>query len=159
LLDSVVAVRDAEVLAFLPQPREPGTPYRCLADVVARDGSQQALVFGTPTERALEKFKDELWALDEFSGVQLRDPGDPELLDISLQPHPGPLRRMLARRLAAEGATTLQELRTWTLQRTVFRTADTTRALQLMLAAGEVRRSPESGRLTPATLISRRGAA
>ena len=95
-------------------------------------------------------------ALDEFAGVQLRDPGDPELLDISLQPHPGPLRRMLAARLAADGPATVLDLRTWTLRHTVYRAQDTTRALQAMLAAGDVHRSPTAGRLSPTTLIATR---
>jgi hypothetical protein len=154
LLDSIVRVKGAEVVAFLPGPTEPGTPWRCVAELVASDGTQETLLFVASSEKALEKFKDELWALDEFAGVQLRDPADPELLDIALRPHPGPLRRMLAVRLAAEGAATVQSLREWTVRRTVFRAADTTRALQAMLTSGDVQRSPVTGRLTPATVIT-----
>jgi hypothetical protein len=154
LMTPVLAVKGAEVLAFLPHSRDPGTPYRCVVDLVARDGAAETLVFGTPSEKALEKFKDELWALDEFAGVQLRDPGDPELLDISLQPHAGPLRRMLAARLAQHGAAPMAQLRTWTVRHTVYRAVDTSRALQAMLAAGDVHRAPVTGRLTPTTVIS-----
>jgi hypothetical protein len=153
LLEAVCRTKGAEVLAFLPEPYELGLPLGCVADLVARDGSHETLNFGTSSERALEKFKEELWAIDEFAGVQLRDPDDPELLDIALQPHLGPLRRMLVRRLAATGPTAVLDLRTWTLQHTVYRAADATRALQAMVAAGDVHREPVAGRLTPTTVI------
>jgi hypothetical protein len=61
---------------------------------------------------------------------------------------------MLATRLATQGAAPVAELRTWAVRHTVYRTADTMRALQAMLTAGDVHRSPTSGRLTPTTVIT-----
>jgi hypothetical protein len=129
-------------------------PLRCAAGLVARDGTVEHLLFGTSSEKSLEKFKAELWALDEFAGVQLREPGDAELLDISVEPHLGPLRRMLAVRLASGGVASVQELRGWTARHTIYRAADTTRALQAMVSAGDVHRSPTTGRLAPGTMIA-----
>ena len=153
LLDAVTRVKDAAILAFLPRPRDVALPLTCVAYLVASDGTQETLLFGTSSEKALEKFKEELWALDEFAGVQLRDPADPELLDIGLQAHLGPLRRILGDRLATAGSAQVSELRTWTLRHTVYQAADAVRALHAMAAAGEVRRSPATGRLGATTII------
>jgi hypothetical protein len=153
LLDSVIAVKGATVLAFLPQARELALPFTCVAHLVASDGAQETLLFGASSEKALEKFKEELWALDEFAGVQLRDPADPELLDIGLQAHLGPLRRILGARLAAVGAAPVSELRTFTARHTVYQSADAVRALHAMVAAAEARRSPTAGRLSATTII------
>ncbi len=153
LLDSVIAVKGATVLAFLPQPRELALPFTCVAHLVASDGAQETLLFGVSSEKALEKFKEELWALDEFAGVQLRDPADPELLDIGLQAHLGPLRRILGARLTATGPAPVSDLRSWTVRHTVYQGADAVRALHAMVSAGEVRRSPTAGRLSATTVI------
>jgi hypothetical protein len=154
LLDSVVRVRGAEVLVFTSRSVDLDLPFGCAAELVARDGTRETFAFGSASEKALEKFKDALWALDEFAGVQLRDLGDPELLDISLRPHPGPLRRMLAGRLADQGASSVLDLRTWAVRHTVYRAADVLHALQAMLSAGDVNRSPATGRLAPTTMIT-----
>ncbi|GAA2703684.1 MULTISPECIES: hypothetical protein [Actinoplanes] len=147
--------RPAEVLLVLA----PGTsvePYRAAgfplftaAELATGEEPGQVVVFATGSGKSLEGFKEALWAVDEFAGVRLRDLGDPErsLIDISLQPHPGPLRRELLARLAEVGAATVSDLRTFTLTETVYRAADATRVLRLMLEAGVVTRSPETGRL------------
>jgi hypothetical protein len=135
--------------------RDAGLSRQVKVDLVDRDGVAEQLVFATSSERALEKFKDELWALDEYGGIQLRDPTDPDgtLLDISVQPQLGPLRRALVARVAETGGSTLAELRTWAVHETIFRSADTTRAVQAVVAAGHAARTPLGGRLVPDTLI------
>ena len=50
------------------------------------------------------------------------DPGH-ALLDISLTPHPGPLRRALLGHLAGAGARTVADLRRYALAETVYRSA------------------------------------
>jgi three-Cys-motif partner protein len=121
------------------------------------DGADRAelLFFATSVARGLERFKDVLWAVDEYAGVRYRDPRDPghTLLDISLAPHPGPLRRGLLRRLATGGAT-VAELRRYALTETVYRTADVNRALNAMVSSGTVTRDPVRGRLTAETQIA-----
>jgi hypothetical protein len=119
------------------------------------DGAR-LVTFGTTLGKSLEAFKNALWAVDEYAGVRYRDPRDPEghLLDISLSPHPGPLRRELLAHLAAEGECSVTELRRFTLTNTVYRAADTVRVLNALLAAGAVSRSPERGRLGGDVLIS-----
>jgi three-Cys-motif partner protein len=121
------------------------------------DGADRAelLFFATSAARGLERFKDVLWAVDEYAGVRYRDPRDPghTLLDISLAPHPGPLRRGLLRRLATGGAT-VAELRRYALTETVYRTGDVNRALTAMVNSGAVTRDPVRGRLTAETLIA-----
>jgi hypothetical protein len=159
---ALAAGRPGEVLLVLP-PGTPVEPYRgagfplvTAAELAIGEESGQVVVFVTGSGKSLEHFKEALWAVDEFAGVRLRDPGDPErhLIDISLQPHPGPLRREILAHLAGVGAATVSELRTFTLTETVYRAADATRVLHLMLDAGVVSRSPEHGRLGGDVLIT-----
>jgi len=118
-----------------------------LVDTAGTDA--RLLTFATSHDKSLEAFKNAMWAVDEYAGVRFRDPADPDghLLDISLRPHPGPLRRALLAHLADTGGCTVTELRRYTLTDTVYRSADTTSALTSMLTAGAVTRSPTTGRL------------
>ena len=136
--------------------RSAGLRQTARVDLVDKSGAAESLVFGTASDKALEKFKDELWALDEYAGIRLRDPGDAEgtLLDIRVQPNLAPLRRALAARLAADGPATLAELRVWTVHETIFRQADATKALQAMVTAGGVARTPPGGRLAVDTVLA-----
>lgn len=124
-------------------------------ELVDAAGRSRLLVFATATVKHLEKFKDELWAVDEFAGVRYRDPRDDgrTLLDISLSPDLGPLRRQLLRHLTKAGPQSVADLRRFTLQETLYRTADTTRLLTSLVSSGALTREPERGRLTPETLI------
>jgi hypothetical protein len=151
-----------EILLSLPA----GTP----ADGLRRDGldtvvvelvdgdrNAETLLFATASPKALEKFKDELWALDEYAGIRYRDPHDPEgtLLDISLRPNLGPLRRELVEYITTAGSVSVGDLRQWTLRETIYRVADAIPAIQALVAGGLVHRQPPGGRLTTSTLITR----
>ncbi len=151
----VSTVVGAEILAAGAPSLVDGLSFRCRVDLVAADGTVESLAFGAAAENSLERFKDALWALDEYAGIQLRDPADDELLDISADAHLGPLRRILLRRLESTDGVSLADLRGWTLHETVFRGSDTTRAVQALLAAGQVSRDPPSGRLSTDTVIHR----
>jgi hypothetical protein len=124
--------------------------------VVDEEQPGELVVFATTSGKSLEAFKEELWAVDEFAGVRYRDPGDPEghLLDISLSPHPGPLRRELLAHLAEVGARTVAELRVFTLTDTAYRAADATRVIGALVTAGAVTRDPERNRLGGDTVIA-----
>jgi len=140
------AVPDVE--AYRTALRTAGFPLAAAVELVGGTG-EQLLIFATALGKSLEGFKETLWAVDDYAGVRYRDPGDPErhLIDISLRPHPGPLRRELLHHLGAVGAATVTELRTFALTETVYRAADATRVVQALLTAGAVRRQPEHGRL------------
>jgi hypothetical protein len=129
-------------------------------ELVDASGKAELLLFGTSSEKGLEKFKDELWALDEYAGIRYRDPRDEEhtLLDISLQPNVGPLRRALAEYIVHTGESTVASLRTWAVRETAYRAADAVKAVQALVSAGVVERSPTSGRLLPDTVIRPVGA-
>jgi hypothetical protein len=137
-----------DVDAYRTELRAAGFPLAAAVELVGRTG-EQLMVFGTGLGKSLEGFKETLWAVDDYAGVRYRDPGDPErhLIDISLNPHPGPLRRELLHHLGAVGAATVTELRTFALTETVYRAADATRVVQALLTAGAVHRQPEHGRL------------
>jgi hypothetical protein len=145
----------ADAAGYRPMLRAAGFPL--VTAVEMSDGTtEQLLVFATAAGKSLEAFKETMWAVDEFAGVRYRDPGDPErhLIDISLSPHPGPLRRELLQHLTTNGPATVTELRTFALTETVYRAADATRVLQALLTAGAVTRDPPAGRLGGDVLIS-----
>ena len=120
------------------------------------EGEAARLVsFATSSAKSLEAFKNALWALDEYAGVHYRDPTDPHghLLDISLNPHPGPLRRELLAHLASVGECSVTDLRRFTLTDTIFRASDAVRAVTALISAGTVMRTPERGRLSGDVLV------
>jgi hypothetical protein len=146
--------KPAEVLLVLPPGastavyRE-GWPLFTGVELAVGEEPGEVLAFGTTSGKSLEGFKEALWAVDEFAGVRYRDPGDPDrhLIDISLSPHPGPLRRELLAHLGRVGSATVTQLRTFTLTETVYRAADATRVLHTLVDAGTVTREPTGGRL------------
>jgi hypothetical protein len=157
------SARDGELLVVTPPA--PGDPRAELyaagfgqvaaVELVDGSGAAQLLRFATSDPRSLERFKDEQWAVDRYAGIRYRDPADPGAapLDISLEPHPGPLRRALLAQLSAGGPRTLSQLREHALTRTLYRPADVNRALSPLLARGALAREPDRGRLTGTTLL------
>jgi hypothetical protein len=168
LLTALGGSRAGETLVALDPQADPeefrrsllaaGFRYAVVVELVDNANAAERLFFATSAVRSLERFKDALWAVDEYAGVRYRDPrgADHPPLDISLEPHVGPLRRALIAYLAADGgaAVTVARLREYALSDTLYRPADVNRALQPLLTAGQVTREPARGRLTPQTLIS-----
>jgi hypothetical protein len=162
LLAAVTAGKPAELMLVT----SPGT-WRELRDrlraagftltsgVELVDTDTRLVAFASSQDRSLEAFKNAMWSVDEYAGVRYRDPGDPDghLLDISLKPHPGPLRRELLAHLADTGGRTVTELRRFTLTDTVYRSSDTNAAVTSLLTAGAVTREPETGRLAGDVVI------
>lgn len=149
--------RPAEVLLVSGTGQTPDPPFPLATRVELVDnGSGRLVTFGTTAGKSLEAFKNALWAVDEYAGVRYRDPRDPEghLLDISLKPHPGPLRRELLAQLRTGGACTVTDLRHFTLTDTVYRSADAVRVITALLQAGAVTRDPERGRLSGDVVIA-----
>jgi hypothetical protein len=123
--------------------------FELTAGVELVEGADELLAgFGTRSAKSLEAFKTEMWALDEYAGVRYRDPQDPEghLMDISLEPNPGALRREILARLRG-GGLTVTELRHFALTDTVYRSADALKVITALLNSGAVTRTPPSGRL------------
>ncbi len=123
-------------------------------ELVDAAGATQLLLFGTRSAKNLEKFKAELWAVDEYAGIRYRDPRDPdsELLDISATPPIGPLRRALLALVRTEPRT-LAELREHTATRTMYRGEDAARAVHSLLTGGTLTRDPVRGRLNAETVL------
>lgn len=159
VLAALATGKPAEVLIVLPPSssvpamraalRDAGFPLVAAVELADAEEPGEIVVYATALGKSLEAFKDLLWAVDEYAGVRYRDPGDPErhLIDISLTPHPGPLRRELLARLAEVGEATVTDLRTYALTETVYRAADATRVLNALVDAGAVTRDPDHGRL------------
>jgi|tagenome__1003787_1003787.scaffolds.fasta_scaffold20940037_4 hypothetical protein len=158
---ALTAGKPAEVLLVLApglsiDAYRAGWPLFTAVELATGDEPGELLAYGTSSGKSLESFKDALWAVDEFAGVRYRDPGDPDrhLIDISLRPHPGPLKRELLAHLGRQGSATVTELRTFALTETVYRAADATRVLHALIDAGSVSRTPEHGRLGGDAVIS-----
>jgi hypothetical protein len=158
---ALTAGKPAEVLLILPAGASAGayrTGWPLFTEVEMATGEEpgQVLAFGTTSGKSLEGFKETLWAVDEYAGVRYRDPGDPErhLIDISLTPHPGPLRRELLAHLGAAGPATVTELKTFALTDTIYRAADAVRVLHNLIESGTVTREPEHGRLGGDVVVS-----
>jgi hypothetical protein len=158
---ALTAGKPAEVLLILPagasaDAYRAGWPLFTEVELATGEEAGQVLAFGTTSGKSLEGFKDTLWAVDEFAGVRYRDPGDPErhLIDISLTPHPGPLRRELLAHLGSTGPATVTELKTFALTNTIYRAADAVRVLHNLIESGTVTREPEHGRLGGDVVVS-----
>jgi hypothetical protein len=132
-----------------------GLGSSCAVDLVGADSAAQTLIFASGSAKNLETFKDELWALDEYAGIRYRDPADDQgsLLDITLEPNLGPLRRALLRGLDDGSSRTLADLRAFAVSETIYRSADATRAVSALLHSGAVAREPAEGRLVPSTFL------
>jgi hypothetical protein len=124
-------------------------------ELVDNTGDAQLLVYATASAKNADRFKDALWAVDEYAGVRYRDPRDREhaLLDISLSPHLGPLRRALLDRVSEVGECSAADLREYAVAETVYRAADATKVLTALAGSGAISREPSRGRLTPETRI------
>jgi hypothetical protein len=161
VMSTVAGRKGGELILALPAGSTPAPAlpdalaWHAAVELVDEAGAAQLLRFATGSEKSLEMFKDELWALDEYAGIRYRDPIDPDraVLDISLQPQLGPLRRAIAARVRETGGSTVADLRGWTVRETVYRAADATRALPALVASGQVVRVPGGGRLSPETRI------
>jgi hypothetical protein len=133
------------------------TGFALTAGVELVEGADSRLLaLATPSAKSLEAFKNALWAVDGYAGVRYRDPRDPEghLMDISLNPNPGALRRELLAYLRSVGERSVTDLRRYTLTDTVYRASDTVRVLTALLTAGAVTRRPERGRLAGDVVIA-----
>jgi len=137
-----------------------GLPHVACVELVDAGGDGQLLLFATGSGKHLATFKEAMWAVDQYAGVRYRDPTDPDraLLDISLRPPLGPLKRQLLRHLEA-GPSTVDQLRDFALGQTVYRAADVPAAVSSLLGAGALTRDPARGRLTGRTVIASRRAA
>jgi hypothetical protein len=132
-----------------------GFTYVISFGLEADRGNELLLQFGTNHERGLEKFKDSLWRADPIGGARFRDPNDPEqmLLDLTPEPTLAPLRRLLLGYLAKQPQQTakIDQLRTFTRNRTIYREPHTAPALDELRDRGEITTSPPQARIASHT--------
>jgi three-Cys-motif partner protein len=111
-------------------------------ELVNTRGHSLFLVFGTTHVRGLQKMKEAMWEVDPISGVQYRDPADPnqQLLDIEPEPVTEPLRRELLQflRTQADGQATVSDLRRFALYETVYKESQVKPVLDRMIERGLV---------------------
>lgn len=121
---------------------EAGFPFVLTFELVNTRGHSLFLVFGTTHVRGLQKMKEAMWEVDPISGVQYRDPADPnqELLDIEVEPATSPLKRELLAYLqnAPNAEATVSDLRRYALYRTVYKESQVKPVLDQLAETGEV---------------------
>jgi hypothetical protein len=128
-------------------------------EFLAANGDACLVTLATDRANSLDAFKNALWSVDEYAGVRYRDPTDPggHLQDISLEPHPGPLRRALLTHLGATGPQTVTQLRHFVLTDTIYRASDATRVISALRHAGTVTSDAPHGRLSGDVVVARAG--
>lgn len=122
------------VEAYKTSLKNAGYEHSLAFVMVDEGGRQVVLLFGTNHPKGIEKMKDAMWGVDPVHGIRYRDPADPDqtLLDITLEPDLAPLRTILLRRIA-QGPLSLENLRNYTNESTVYRSTHArTTALKLL---------------------------
>lgn len=119
------------------------------------------LIFGTSHRRGLDRMKYSMWRTDPVTGIQFRDPRDPDqgVLDFG-EPEPdiSPLIRMLTNELRrSRDGQTVEELKDFALFCTGFRPPHVTMAVQEMIERGLLMREPVKGRLTKTVRVTLQG--
>lgn len=120
-------------------------------------GGELLLQFGSNHPKGLEKFKDSLWRADPIHGAQFRDPNDPAqgllALADTTDPELGPLRRLLLAHLRDQpGRTaTVDGLRAFTFQGTIFKKSHTAPALEGLRQRGQIDTDPGQPTIKPST--------
>lgn len=114
-------------------------------ELIDARGQALYLVFGTTHERGLQKMKEAMWEVDAVRGVGYRDPRDPnqETLDIQVEPHTAPLKRLIAAHVESltTKASTILQLRRFALHATVFKESQVMPVVVEMLEAGQLARA------------------
>lgn len=148
----------AEKLDFLVQAyretlRRAGFRYSLAFEMQDEGGRELWLLFGTSSLLGVEKMKEAMWSVDPIYGVQYRDPRDPDqmFLTIELEPHSGPLERMLLERLR-DRPQTLDELRAWANVETVYKKGQVLKAVRVLLSDNKLERP--AGRMSGDTKLT-----
>lgn len=119
-----------------------GFPFVLTFELVKTRGHSLFLVFGTTHVRGLQKMKEAMWEVDSISGVQYRDPADPnqELLDIRMEPSTSPLMRELLAHLQGtpSGEASVSDLRRHALYQTVYKESQVKPVLDQLAARGAI---------------------
>lgn len=134
--------------------RRAGFTHTLFFEMVDEGNHVLYLIFGTRHERGLEKMKEAMWSVDRDHGVRYRDPKDTEQqqLALELEPHTGPLRRILLEHIAAAPkGLTVAELKTFTLLETVYKPSQVTKLITDMRDAKAVTTTPR--RVTAETVV------
>jgi three-Cys-motif partner protein len=116
------------------------------------------LVYGTNSDKGVEKMKDAIWRADPYQGLGYRDPRDPnqETLPIKAEPLIGPLCRLIHEHLLGLPGFTapLDELRRFVLLETIFRPGQTLRAVQRLIGDKKATTNPNGTRLIGTSLVT-----
>lgn len=63
--------------------REVGFPFTLTFDLLDEGGHALCLIYGTSSDRGVEKMKEALWSVDPVAGARFRDPKDPNQVSMN----------------------------------------------------------------------------
>lgn len=136
--------------------RRAGFQFVLVFELIDSGGHVIHIFHGSQNEKALQKMKEAMWAVDPIRGMRFRDPRDPNQLAFDMnaeQPDLRPLNEMILRHLQEHGAQTVAELRRFTLLDTMFREPHATKVVRQLTKDGRLNRQPSSGNVTRATTV------
>jgi three-Cys-motif partner protein len=134
---------------------EAGFAHTVWFELVDEGGRAFALIFATTNDQGLLKMKESFWRVDPVSGVHFRDPRDPGQMafDVGDDPYLAPLRNLLGEYMHGRRSMSVEELRAWTLEQTVFLPPHAMRVLNDWKSVGRLIVDPP-GRVVRASRVT-----
>ena len=134
---------------------EAGFVHTVWFELVDEGGRAFALIFATTSHRGLQKMKESFWRVDPVTGIHFRDPRDPGQMafDVGDDAYLAPLRNLLGEQMHGRSSVSVEELRDWTLEQTVFLPPHAMRVLQGWKTAGRLVVDPP-GRVVRASRVT-----
>lgn len=129
-----------------------GFRYTLAFEMRDEGGHELWLLFGTSNPLGVDKMKSAMWAVDPVYGIQYRDPNDPDQMFFDIKPDPdlAPLRRIVLEHLVEPGST-LDELRTFVDENTMYRRGQVLAVVRELVREGAI--SKPDGRLEGHSLL------
>lgn len=142
---SAVQKRRFLIETYLKRLNDAKFTFTLTFELVDEGGHGLLLVYGTSSERGVEKMKDAMWTVDAVTGSRFRDPRDPNQMAFDVhRPTFVPLRRELLE-LLAEGGRSIAELKRHTLLHTIYRPTHANQEVSLMVQEGVLDKGPGRG--------------
>lgn len=118
-----------------------GFDYVLTFEMVDEGGHSLYQFFGTTNTRAVEKFKDGLWEVDEVSGQRFRDPRDINQLAFDMrQPDFTGLEREIVRVITEQGSVDLRSLCDHALLETIYKISHVKPVVERLESRGVIER-------------------
>lgn len=108
-----------------------GFPFQLDFELLDEGGRELLLFFGTSSRKGLERMKESMWKVDRLNGRRFRDPKDVNQMSFDIEDEPDltVLKQQLFAYVETAAETTLDELKAYTLQQSVYLPSQALRAV------------------------------